>query len=405
MLFTKNWPISVDCRAFLRERFLDESDVELLGFPELHSAYFNISGQSFMKVLSLTPRSMVDQRDAMGRTALFWASGYGDHLAVARLLTCGADPNIADITGANSLHWACRAADVTCMQLLLQAKADVHANTYGVWSLLHMVTQYSCSDGLELLLEHGLDIQSRDRFGRTPLHIAAGCDDADTLLYLLQCGGDINAQNSQGSTPLLTSVLNNSHAVIPHLLEHESLDINAVNNVDIDVIGMAAGFGDLETLDVLYRAINIFPHVGERLKAGGMSSLESAIWRKDFNDTWARSCKKLPDEDPVVWFAAFKRLHDEISIRQQKALENSCDDEGWISDSHSNQRGLNGEPRPDSDVKPEYGSPNENALSSEGSPDFIAGPVGEVDDEAENQSYGQMPQYYSLSVQLERGPT
>ena len=273
-----------------------------------------------MDTLSRIPRPMVNQRDKQGRTVLFWASRRGDHLNVERLLHCGADPNVADATGMTSLHWACRAADVTCMQLLLQAKADVHATAHGVWSPLQSASNFSNSDSLKLLLKYGADIESTNRSGWTPLQIAAERDHTENLLYLIQSGGDINARNLQGNTVLLVSVLNNSHKVIPHLLENEMLDINAVNNANMDVINMAACFGDLETLEILYNATGGDSRVAQRYKGGDISSLRSAAWRKDCNDSWARTSKKLPDKDPIAWFAAFKRLHDSISSRQQEIV-------------------------------------------------------------------------------------
>ena len=73
--------------------------------------------------------------DAVGRTALHYAAGYGDREAAAALLAHGAGVNTPDRFGATPLHWACLKAHANVVEELVAAQADplVRA-TAGVFS-------------------------------------------------------------------------------------------------------------------------------------------------------------------------------------------------------------------------------------------------------------------------------
>ena len=109
----------------LCDLFRDQSQLDLFHFPELHKAYLGVSGKTFESVLLSTPRSSIDEADALGRTVLSWVAQRGDRDTMGQLLCCGADPNKTDASAESPLHWSVYAEDETCLQLLLRAKADV----------------------------------------------------------------------------------------------------------------------------------------------------------------------------------------------------------------------------------------------------------------------------------------
>ncbi|KAI0247232.1 ankyrin repeat-containing domain protein [Lactifluus subvellereus] len=69
----------------------------------------------------------VDERDAVGHTALMWAAYQGDALSVELLLKHGANPNTRDDAGLTPLHWAVVRGNKVCILRLLEKGAELHA--------------------------------------------------------------------------------------------------------------------------------------------------------------------------------------------------------------------------------------------------------------------------------------
>ena len=78
--------------------------------------------QSLLDASAVSPN--VQACDSVGRTALHYASGYGESNAVLALLRAGAAVNAGDRFGVTPLHWACLKAHKAIVDLLLQAMAD-----------------------------------------------------------------------------------------------------------------------------------------------------------------------------------------------------------------------------------------------------------------------------------------
>ena len=73
--------------------------------------------------------------DDLGRTALHYASGYGEIHAVGALLKARADANARDRAGMTPLHWACLKAHAPVVEILLKDnRADAFATaTAGIF--------------------------------------------------------------------------------------------------------------------------------------------------------------------------------------------------------------------------------------------------------------------------------
>lgn len=158
--------------SLTRTYLWDESRLEIFGFRDLHKAYLDLSGRTFDEVLARTPRSVINQVDANGRTVLSWASERGDHYTVARLLPLGADPDVPDCEGKSPLHRSLHARSVNCMRLLLDAKADIEAKDHLSWTPLMLSAWKRDSCFMKLLLFHGANVHASDQNGSTPLHLA-----------------------------------------------------------------------------------------------------------------------------------------------------------------------------------------------------------------------------------------
>lgn len=113
--------------------------------------------------------SLLESRNALGKTPLFYAVTYGQPEVVAFLLERGAAVNAADKTGMTPLHAA---------------------------------ATLSRTDEAQLLLRHGAALEARDVFGDTPFHLAAVFGQPDMLRWLAQAGADIRSLNDANLSPL-----------------------------------------------------------------------------------------------------------------------------------------------------------------------------------------------------------
>lgn len=137
--------------------------------------------------LSKNP-SLVDVRDAYGRTGLMVAAELIDLARADMLISYGAQVNLKsfDNDSATPLHIVMRKQDFP--------------DTY-----VHHGIQF-----IKLLLAHGADLNSKDSYGRTPLHYISEIENrklrSQILEILMQAGANINAQDNLGDTPLHIAV-------------------------------------------------------------------------------------------------------------------------------------------------------------------------------------------------------
>ncbi|KAL8969910.1 MAG: hypothetical protein Q9197_004097 [Variospora fuerteventurae] len=197
--------------------FVDEQNYTLL-----HRIVLGLSMQELEEALSLHPE-LIDIPDAMGRTALAWASARGDERSIVTLLQHGAEVNTIDVQYSGVVGHAADRNYVTCVRLLLEAGADSDIATslgHKVGNPLNVAAR-NASDPLILktLLDFGADIESSGIDGTTALIHAARKDNANFATVLLEYGANINAVSTAGQTPLTTAVIYNSHNVLQLLLD------------------------------------------------------------------------------------------------------------------------------------------------------------------------------------------
>ena len=318
------WPQSQSLDLW-RDLFSDRSQLEECNFPNLHKAYFNISGKTFQSVLIQTQRSVIDQVDGLGRTLLSWAAQRGDYETVQQLLASGADPDRPDLEGKTPLHWSASAVGASCMQALLYAKADVNARTRDGDTALYWVvgTQEDSREYIRTLLDYGADINSQNTFGSTPLHQASRRNRSMNLSYLISMGANINGVTSEGYTALTLAICFRSHDALRILVENSLLDWAAVDLSENTVLHDAALSGDLQTLKILKLSeglndIDVTARDGNRWTA-----TECARWRRDFNQDWSDWAMIPRDHGPEECYAAFEALVDEIVSQKERVFEGS----------------------------------------------------------------------------------
>ena len=292
----------------------DQPHLHLFGFPPLTRAYFTSSFRNFNNVLSLTPRSAINDLDAYGRNALAWAVLRSDWESVNRLLLCGSDPNHVDSSGYAPLHLAARLGDLAIIQLLLAAKADITLkNNFGGTALHQVSREQGGIASMELLLSSGASIESQDDGGLSPLHYAVICNEPANVQFLIERGANINAASKKGHTVLMCGVIHNAHETLKLLLRSEVLEYDVKDSYGDSVLDHAALYGDMETIHLLQSAPQITTVNLENSKA-----LDDALWRRDSNAAWSSGSIKPSDKDPVKWYSAFEALWNTVANAQQR---------------------------------------------------------------------------------------
>lgn len=302
---------------------LDDEHLSLFRFPPLLKAYLYSSRDAFKTVLSMTPRSAVNDVDVTGNTVLSWAVMRGDSKSVEQLLLCGSDPGHVDSLGQTLLHQAILGKDVNSMQLFLDAKVDVNLRNYDGATAINLAAGIkNGTKSMDLLLSRGAIIESQTDEGWRSLHRAAFYNASTNLQFLLEKGANINAATKLGVTALMLGVTHNSHDALRLLLCDKALDCDARNHDGNSVLFYAACYGDLETLHLL--------HSSGRMKEVDLddTALEIAEWRRDDNETYSSLALIPPDEDPQAWYSAFEALWNSIVDAQE-------DDREWDSDASS----------------------------------------------------------------------
>lgn len=147
----------------------DQPEVDRFSFPLLHTALLSPNQRELNSILRSTPCYCINERDAMGRTALFWAALRGDLEAVNQLLGHGADPSIADNRGSTPL-----------LASVIESSEKVFRS----------------------LLDAGANIDARDHLGRTALMEAIRCreHDVDAFRECFEVGPEASFHANPAST-------------------------------------------------------------------------------------------------------------------------------------------------------------------------------------------------------------
>ncbi|WP_207436119.1 ankyrin repeat domain-containing protein [Sabulibacter ruber] len=147
----------------------------------IHIGNGNIEG---LKVL--LKKLGIDATDGYSRTALLWASFYGNLDMLAWLIENGANINHQDWNGYSALHFAAQEKRIGIAELLLKRGAnlelrDNHGNTPLWTAVFNARKEYKL---VELYLKSRANLDNVNNSGRTPRQMAEAMFSADFALLL-----------------------------------------------------------------------------------------------------------------------------------------------------------------------------------------------------------------------------
>uniref|UniRef100_A0A671MZU0 Serine/threonine-protein phosphatase 6 regulatory ankyrin repeat subunit C n=1 Tax=Sinocyclocheilus anshuiensis TaxID=1608454 RepID=A0A671MZU0_9TELE len=186
-------------------------------FTPLHCALINgHSGSAELLLESSVCNSLVNIRDAKGRTPLHAAAVAEDMAGLQLVLRHGADINAVDHSGRSALMVAADNGQSGAVALLLhRAKADLSLLDVNKNTALHL----ACSKAHEMCamlilkeIHNPILINATNSMLQMPLHIAARNGLATVVQALLNRGATVLAVDEEGHTPALACASNKAVA-------------------------------------------------------------------------------------------------------------------------------------------------------------------------------------------------
>ena len=145
-------------------------------------------------------RFSAQQCENLEQSLLTCAAAKGRPKVVRSLLDAGTPVDERDALGATALHWAAKNDRLEVMQILLARKADVDARNKVGGTPLHWATKSDALAAVQLLLSREANANAVNGLGWTPLMMAADNGNVRVARALLDRKPDVRVVNSQGAT-------------------------------------------------------------------------------------------------------------------------------------------------------------------------------------------------------------
>ena len=183
--------------------------------------YAAARGAEHAVAASLDDGVSADLATESGATPLMLAAQHGRNDIVQRLLRAGADTDQTDqALGWTALHWATRGEHPAVVRALITAGASPRVPDNKGRTPLFVAAESDTATDTQIahtLVAGGAQPTRRDHAANTALLLAAEHGNVSMTRYLLELKANANAHNRQGMTPLFAAIDNN-HADIVRLL-------------------------------------------------------------------------------------------------------------------------------------------------------------------------------------------
>jgi len=182
------------------------SEVELTRYTGLFRAVVQRDDTALAEALESTTN--IDRRDGHGRSALHVAAFGGNHPAMRRLVTAGADANALENDYYDILTIAAVANDLETLRLALQlgCKPGNVTSRYQGTALI-AAAHLGHVEIVQTLIDAGAPLDHVNNLNWTALIESivlgdGGARHTATLQALVEAGADVNLADGRGSTPL-----------------------------------------------------------------------------------------------------------------------------------------------------------------------------------------------------------
>ena len=148
------------------------------------------------------------------------AAYVGINAAIEEWFSTGTrDPNERDAIGRTLLYYAAQNGRMETIRILLANGACVDAPNSGGFTPLHGTAFRGYHAAAGLLLDHGARVDGRTTLGRTPLYWAAYKGNRDTIRFLLNRGAELEARDDDDYTAEAVARNNNEQGTADLLKE------------------------------------------------------------------------------------------------------------------------------------------------------------------------------------------
>ena len=180
-----------------------------------------------------------------------------------------------DDMDCTALHCAARYGRIETAKWLIEQKADVNTVSYNGFTPMHVVTHGAVA---RLLIKAGANLKAKDNWGKTPLQNAAQMEHRDVCEAILEAGFAIDLTTALwlGKRDLVKKMIKENPAIA------KQADGGADLWGNTTPLGIAAGQGDREIVELLLKAGAPVNAVTHRPVAGDLSALSNAVLAKQY---------------------------------------------------------------------------------------------------------------------------
>jgi ankyrin repeat protein len=180
-----------------------------------------------------------------------------------------------DESECTALHYAARYGRVETAKWLIEQKADVNTVSYNRFTPMHVVTDAGVA---RLLIKGGANLKAIDAWGKTPLQNAAQMNRKDVCEAILEAGFPIDLTTALwlGKRDVAKNMIKENPAIAKRVDGGSDLWGNTTP------LGIAAGQGDKEIVELLLKAGAPVNAATNRPAAGNFTALSNAVLAKQY---------------------------------------------------------------------------------------------------------------------------
>ncbi|MCJ1379040.1 hypothetical protein MMC17_002139 [Xylographa soralifera] len=218
-------------------------------FPLIHNIILGRSSKLLRTELDSNPDA-VRVTDAMGRTALDWATARAQLSNMTLLIDRGSPLNTMDVSGRTTVLHAVDSHNDDALRILLEAGADPDPEVpKGLFrsSPLTAASFGGLVGMIKLLIKSGAKVDACNPEGRMALQAVASMQNVKCADILLTHGADLGYISSNIQSPLSTAIIYNSHAILKLFIDR----FYTSRLKGFQLLPIIAEFADAETMSIL----------------------------------------------------------------------------------------------------------------------------------------------------------